>query len=189
MTLGAAKVTRDVEITPGETSAIEIIAGVGKVKAKVTFSPGGPLVKDCYTEIFTGPEPVDNESPITSSYDSEPVFDLPAGIFHVKVKAGGATRSFPLAVKPGDKLQVAFSLDAGLAAFEAPGADGVIVSEAEPDIYGELKELTRIYTLPGQYVLPTGRYKGVAYKGDTKVEAEFEVKPGQRTLTKLALPN
>mgnify|MGYP006902194593 CR=1 FL=1 len=32
-------------------------------------------------------------------------------------------------------------------------------------------------------------YKGVAYKGDVKVEAEFEVKPGQRTVTKLALPN
>ena len=189
MTLGAAKVTRDLEVTPGETTAIEIVAGVGKLKGKITFSPGGPVVKDTYTEIYSGAEPVDNESPIASSYESEPVFDVPAGTYRVNIRAGGAKRSFPLVVKPGDKLEAAWALDAGLAAFDAPGAEGVIITGTEADIYGEVQEITRLYTLPGQYVLPTGHYKATAYRGDIKVEAEFDVKPGQRTQTKLALPN
>ena len=188
MTLGAAKISRDVQITPGETTAVEIIAGVGKLKGKVTFSPGGPIVKDCRIEIYTGAEPAENESPLATTYESEPSIDLPAGVYRVDVTAGGAKRTFPLVIKPGDRVQAAFPMDAGLGAFDAPGAEGVIITSSEADIYGELKEITRLYTLPAQYVLPTGHYKAVAYKGDTKVEAAFDIKPGQRTQTSLQLP-
>ncbi len=79
-------------------------------------------------------------------------------------------------------------LDAGLAAFEAPGAESVTILKEGTDIYGDAKDdIATLYNVPMQYVLPVGTYKAVAVKGDHKVEASFDVKPGQRTMTRLVL--
>lgn len=188
MTLGAAKLNREVDIAPGETTAVEIIAGVGKFKGRILFDQGGQMVRDPYIQVFNGSEPVEGETNVAYAYKGDPEFDLPAGPYHAVVEVGGVKRTFPFEIRPGESLELGLPLEAGLAAFEAPGAEAVIVTGTDADIYGDPKEYTRIYNLPGNYVLPAGRYKAVAYKGELKVEAEFEIRPGQRTMTRLTLP-
>ncbi|MDQ0473130.1 vWA domain-containing protein [Labrys wisconsinensis] len=189
LTLGAAKLTRDVEIAPGDTTAVEIVAGVGRLKGRVTFSPGGPAVKDPHVEILPGAQPVEDEKSVADAYAGEPQFDLPAGSYRARVSVDGVNRSFPFEIRPGDSLDLVLPIDAGVAAFEAPGADSVKILASGEDIYGDQSnDLTTLYTLPGSYVLPVGRYKAVAVKGDAKVEAEFEVTAGKRTVTTLQVP-
>jgi Ca-activated chloride channel homolog len=188
LTLGAAKLKRDVDIVPGETTAVEIIAGVGRLQGNITFSPGGPPVRSPFTEIFAGAEPVENETSLAFSYEAAPKLDLPAGPYRARVKVDGVDRSFPFEVRIGERAEVAMPLDAGLAAFEAPGAESVTILSEGTDIYGDAKDdIATLYNVPMQYVLPIGTYKAVAKKGDRKVEASFEVKPGQRTMTRMVL--
>lgn len=186
--LGTSVQTRDAEVAPAETVPVEIIAGVGKLKGKVVFAPGGPAVKDPHVEILAGAQPVDGESFLTDAYDGEPAFDLAAGIYRVHVHVDGVDRTFPLEIKAGETVTASFPLDAGLVALDAPGADSVRISSPEADIYGEAKEITRIYTLPANYVLPAGKYKISAWKGDASVVMDVDIKAGQRNEVKLAVP-
>ncbi|QEN87407.1 VWA domain-containing protein [Labrys sp. KNU-23] len=186
--LGTSIQSRDVEIAPAETVPVEIIAGVGKLKGKVAFVSGGPLAKDPHVEILAGAAPVDGESFLIDAYDGEPVFDLAAGTYRVHVHIDGVDRIFPLEIKAGETVTASFPLDAGLAALDAPGADSVRITSPEVDIYGEAKEITRIYTLPANYVLPAGKYKISAWKGDVSLVQDVEIKAGIRNEVKLALP-
>lgn len=188
LTLGTSVQTRDVEITPGETTPVEIIAGVGKMKGKVTFSPGGPLVKGPYVEILAGDKPVDGEKSLTYAYEGEPVFDIAAGTYRVHITVDGVDRTFPLEVKAGETSTPSFSLDAGLGVFDAPGADSISISGADVDIYGEAKEITRLYSLPANFILPAGKYKVSASKGDANVSRDIEIKAGARNEVKLSMP-
>lgn len=187
--IGTSIVSRDVEVTPGETTPVEIVAGVGRMKGRVTFSPGGPLVKDPYVEILAGAEPTEGEKALADSYDGEPVFDIAEGTYRVHVRVDGVERTFPLSIKAGETVTPAFPLDAGLAVLSSPGAESVSVNEAEADIYGEPKEITRLYTLPGTYVLPAGKYSATARKGEASVTQAFEVKAGVRNEVTLPLPH
>ncbi|WP_448954534.1 vWA domain-containing protein [Labrys neptuniae] len=186
--IGTSVVSRDVEITPGETTPVEIIAGVGKMKGKVTFTPGGSLVRGPHVEILAGAEPVDGETSIADSYDGEPVFDIAEGTYRVHVHVDGVDRTFPLTIKAGETVTPSFPLDAGLVVFSSPGADSVGVNEGEKDIYGDAKEMTRLYTLPDNYILPAGKFSATAWKGEASATQNFEVKAGVRNEVNLPLP-
>ncbi|MBP0580202.1 VWA domain-containing protein [Labrys sp. LIt4] len=186
--LGTSIQSRDVEVAPAETVPVEIIAGVGKLKAKVVFVSGGSLVKDPHVEILAGATAVDGESFLADAYDGEPVFDIAAGTYRVHVHIDGVDRVFPLEIKAGETVTASFPLDAGLAALDAPGADSVRITSPETDIYGEAKEITRLYTLPAHYVLPAGKYKISAWKGDVSIVQDVEIRAGIRNEVKLALP-
>ncbi|MFC2251469.1 VWA domain-containing protein [Labrys portucalensis] len=186
--LGTSIQSRDVEVAPAETVPVEVIAGVGKLKGKIVFVSGGPVAKDPHVEILAGATPVDGESFLADAYDGEPVFDIAAGTYRVHVQIDGVDRVFPLEIKAGETVKASFPLDAGLAALDAPGADSVRITSPETDIYGEAKEITRLYTLPANYVLPAGKYKISAWKGDVSVVQDVDIKAGIRNELKLALP-
>jgi Ca-activated chloride channel family protein len=188
MTLGAAKLARDVEVAAGDTTAIEIVAGVGRMQGSIVFAKGGPALRDPFIEIFAGAEPVENETSITNAYDSAPKFDLAAGVYRAHVKSDAVDRTFKFEIKAGQRLDIEFPLDAGIAAFDAPGVDTIEIKGAGRDIYGERTNVTTLYEPFGNFALPAGKYVVVAIKGDARKEAEFEIAAGQRTVTKITLP-
>ena len=188
MTLGAAKFSRDVEVVAGDTTAVEIVAGVGRLQGSIVFSKGGPGLRDPFIEIFTGAEPVENENSIANSYGNAPKFDLASGVYRARIKADAVDRIFPFEIKAGQRLDMEFALDAGLGAFEAPGATALEVKGLGKDIYGDRTDITTLYPPFALFALPVGKYVAIAFKGDMKQEAEFEITAGQRTLTKIVLP-
>ncbi len=188
MSLGAAKQTREVEITAGDTATVDIVAGVGRLQGSVVFAKGGPAVRDPFVEVFAGAEAVENESSVANTYDNKPKFDLASGAYRLRIKTDAVDRTFPLEIKAGDRLEMELALDAGIAFFEAPGAEAIEIKGSGKDIYAERRDIATLYPAFPNYALPTGTYVVVAIKGDQKKEAEFEIKPGQRTVTKVTLP-
>jgi len=188
MTLGAAKLARDVEVAAGDTTAIEIVAGVGRMQGSIVFAKGGPALRDPFIEIFAGAEPAENESSVANAYGSAPKFDLAAGVYRAHITSDAIDRTFKFEIKAGQRLDIEFALDAGIAAFEAPGVDTIEIKGAGRDIYGERTNVTTLYEPFKNFELPAGKYVVVAIKGDARKEAEFEIAAGQRTVTKITLP-
>ena len=188
MTLGAAKISRAVEVVAGDTTAVEIVAGVGRLQGSIVFSKGGPALRDPFIEIFAGAQPVEGENSIAYSYGNTPKFDLPSGAYRARIKADAIDRTVPFEIKAGERLDMEFALDAGLAAFEAPGATALEIKGLGKDIYGDRTDITTLYPPFAMFALPVGKYVAVAFKGDTKQESEFEITAGQRTLTRIVLP-
>lgn len=188
MTLGGAKVERDVEVVAGDTTAVEIVAGVGRIQGSIVFAKGGPALRDPFIEIFAGAEPVENETSVTNAYGGAPKFDLAAGAYRARITSDAIDRTFKFAIKAGQRLDIEFALDAGIAAFEAPGVDTIEIKGAGRDIYGERTNVTTLYEPFKNFELPAGKYVVVAIKDDARKEAEFEIVAGQRTVTKITLP-
>ena len=188
MTLGGAKVERDVEVVAGDTTAVEIVAGVGRMQGSIVFAKGGPALRDPFIEIFAGAEPVENETSVTNAYGSAPKFDLAAGAYRARITSDAIDRTFKFEIKAGQRLDIEFALDAGIAAFEAPGVDTIEIKGAGRDIYGERPNVTTLYEPFKNFELPAGKYVVVAIKGDARKEAEVEIAAGQRTVTKITLP-
>lgn len=188
MTLGAAKVARDIEVVAGDTTAVEIVAGVGRLQGSIVFAKGGPALRDPFIEIFAGAEPVENEASVTNAYDAKPKFDLSAGAYRAHIKSDGVDRTFPFEIKAGQRLDIEFPLDAGIAAFEAPGIDTIEIKGQDKDIYGERQAITTLYAPFGNFALPVGKYVVVALKDGARKEAEFEIRAGQRTVAKVDAP-
>lgn len=188
MTLGGAKVERDVEVVAGDTTVVEIVAGVGRMQGSIVFAKGGPALRDPFIEIFAGAEPVENETSVTNAYGSAPKFDLAAGAYRARITSDAIDRTFKFEIKAGQRLDIEFALDAGIAAFEAPGVDTIEIKGAGRDIYGERTNVTTLYEPFKNFELPAGKYVVVAIKGDARKEAEFEIAAGQRTVTKITLP-
>ena len=188
VTIGAAKVTREVEVVAGDTTVVEIVAGVGRLQGSIVFSKGGPALRDPFIEIFAGAEPVENEASVTNAYGSAPKFDLAAGVYRARIKSDAIDRTFPLEIKAGQRLDMEFALDGGIAAFESPGATALEVKGLGKDIYGERTDIATLYPPFPNFALPVGKYVAVAVKGDAKQEAEFEVTAGQRTVTRITVP-
>lgn len=188
MTLGGAKVERDVEVVAGDTTAVEIVAGVGRMQGSVVFAKGGPALRDPFIEIFAGAEPIENESSVANTYGSAPKFDLAAGAYRARITSDAIDRTFKFEIKAGQRLDIEFALDAGIAAFEAPGVDTIEIKGVGRDIYGERTNVTTLYEPFKNFELPAGKYVVVAIKGDARKEAEFEIAAGQRTVTKITLP-
>ncbi|WP_020695077.1 vWA domain-containing protein [Reyranella massiliensis] len=188
MTLGGAKVEREVEVIAGDTTAVEIVAGVGRMQGSIVFAKGGPALRDPFIEIFAGAEPVENETSVTNAYGSAPKFDLAAGAYRARITSDAIDRTFKFEIKAGQRLDIEFALDAGIAAFEAPGVDTIEIKGAGRDIYGERTNVTTLYEPFKNFELPAGKYVVVAIKGDARKEAEFEIVAGQRTVTRMTLP-
>ena len=188
LALGAARLSRDVEVVAGDTTAVEIVAGVGRLQGSIVFAKGGPAVRDPFIEILAGADPVENESSVANTYGAEPKFDLVAGVYRARITSDAVNRTFSFEIKAGQRLDREFPLDAGIAAFEAPGATALEIKGLGKDIYGERTDIATIYPPFANFALPAGKYVAVVFKDDIKKEAEFAIEAGQRTVTRLSFP-
>ncbi|MBX9947067.1 MAG: VWA domain-containing protein [Reyranella sp.] len=182
LSLGAARVSREVEVAAGDTTAVSLVAGVGRLQAAVVLAPGVAVAGEPFVEIFAGTEPVAGEPSVANTYGNAPAFDLAGGAYRAHVQFGGVTRTFPVEIVAGRTLAAEFALDAGLAAFDAPGAEAIVVRAA-----GQA-DVATLYPPFAAYPLAAGRYVAVAEKSGAKKETTFDVVAGRSSVVRVAVP-
>jgi len=93
----------------------------------------------------------------------------------------------PFSVTVGQMTDVNVTLNAGVLAVDAPGADGFKIFEAKKNIQGERKQVTYAYGEKMQTTLAAGDYVLVTNFTTDKADKEtpFTVKAGERSELKV----
>ncbi len=184
--LGAGEFSETMQLQPGQVVDKDLIVGVGKAEANAFYSDGGEKVEsgDLSWNVFKAAKKLDgSREQVTYGFGPASKFDLPAGDYVMSVDMQAVTAEQPFSVAVGQMTDVKVSLDAGVVAIEAPGAEAFDVFEAKKNIQGERKKVTYGYGDKFQTTLAAGDYvvvtKFTADKADT--ETPFAVRAGERT--------
>lgn len=182
LSLGAARVSREVEVAAGDTTAVSLVAGVGRLQSTILLAPGVPATGEPFIEIFAGAEPTAGEPSVANTYGTAPSFDLAGGAYRARVQFGSVVRTFPFEIAVGRTSAAEFTLDAGFVTFEAPGAETIVVLTAER------ADVATLYPPFASHPLAAGHYVAVAEKGGVKKEAAFDVTAGRSSIVRVAVP-
>lgn len=105
---------------------------------------------------------------------------------NLRVQTDAVDRTFVVGVEAGKTADKEFSLEAGIASFEAPeGWTTIDIQGTEKGIYGDRKDITSITPPVPAFALPAGKYVAVAEKDGDKKELEFEITAGKRTVVRI----
>jgi Ca-activated chloride channel homolog len=189
--LGAAEVSETLPLTAGQIVDKDIIVGVGKAVANAFYTQGGERVDsgDLSWKVFKAAKKLDGtREQVTYAYGPDSKFDLPPGDYMMGLEMQAATAEQPFSIKVGELTDVTVTLNAGVVAIDAPGADGFKIFEAKKNLQGERKQVTYAFGEKMQTTLVAGDYVVVTeFKTDKAAsETPFTVKAGERT--ELAIP-
>lgn len=184
--LGAGEVDETFQLAAGQIVDKDIIVGVGKVKANAFYTAGGERVDsgDLSWKVFKGAKKLDGtRDQVSYAFGADSKFDLPAGDYVMAVDMQAASAEQPFSVKVGEAGDVNVTLNAGVLAVDAPGADGFKIYEAKKNIQGERKQVTYAFGEKMQTTLAAGDYVLVTNFTSDKADSEtpFTVKAGERT--------
>lgn len=184
--LGAGEVDETFQLAAGQIVDKDIIVGVGKVKANAFYTAGGERVDsgDLSWKVFKGAKKLDGtRDQVSYAFGADSKFDLPAGDYVMAVDMQAASAEQPFSVKVGEAGDVNVTLNAGVLAVDAPGADGFKIYEAKKNIQGERKQVTYAFGEKMQTTLAAGDYVLVTNFTTDKADSEtpFTVKAGERT--------
>lgn len=184
--LGAGQVSETFNLAAGQTIEKDIIVGVGKAQANAFYTAGGDKVDsgDLSWKIFKAAKKLDGmRDQITYGYGPGAKFDLPAGDYAVVVDMQAVTVEQPVTIVVGEFKEVNVTLNAGVVAIQAPGADGFKIFETKKNIQGERKQVTYGYGEAFQTTIAAGDYVVVTNFKGGKADSEtpFTVKAGERT--------
>ena len=135
-------------------------------------------------KIFKAAKKIDgSREDVTYGYGPDVKADLPAGDYVAELTLDAAVAETPFTVKVGEQVEANVTLNAGVVAIAAPGADGFKIYEARKDIQGERKQVTYAWGEQMQSTIVAGDYVVVtAFKTDKpEKETPFSVKAGERT--------
>jgi Ca-activated chloride channel family protein len=188
--LGAAEVAETMQLAAGQVVDKDIIVGVGKAQANAFYTQGGEKVDsgDLSWKVFKGTKKLDGtRDQVTYAYGPDSKFDLPPGDYVMAVDMQAASAEQPFSVKVGEMSDVNVTLNAGVLAVEAPGADGFKVFEAKKNLQGERKQVTYAYGETMQTTLASGDYVLVTDFTTDKADSEtpFTIKAGERSEVKV----
>jgi Ca-activated chloride channel family protein len=188
--LGAAEVAETMQLAAGQVVVKDIIVGVGKAQANAFYTQGGEKVDsgDLSWKVFKGTKKLDGtRDQVTYAYGPDSKFDLPPGDYVMAVDMQAASAEQPFSVKVGEMSDVNVTLNAGVLAVEAPGADGFKVFEAKKNLQGERKQVTYAYGETMQTTLAAGDYVLVTDFTTDKADSEtpFTIKAGERSEVKV----
>lgn len=184
--LGPASVSETIAVAAGQTIEKEIIVGVGKAQVNAFYTQGGEKVDsgDLSWRIFKAAKKLDGtREQVTYAYGPNQQIDLPAGDYVVTVDMQAAVAEQPFAIAVGEFKDLSVTLNAGVVAIDAPGADGFRVFETKKNIQGERKQVTYGYGEKWQTTIGAGDYVLVTKFTTDKADSEtpFTVKAGERT--------
>ena len=191
--IGNATASHEFEVkSESENKLHLVIFNAGKLALKATWTDGGQVSnKGMRWDIYAPQANAAGKRPhINGNYNSQPLFTLPQGEYFVVAKRGNAVVSGTVAVKAGERTQKTFVLNAGLAVFEALFSEGGKpitkgmrwdVYGLENDLSGRRKRLNGNYNAAPTFVLPAGKFRVVAKRGNAVLARDIEVKPGKRT--------
>ncbi|MGE0212149.1 MAG: VWA domain-containing protein [Parvibaculaceae bacterium] len=189
MTVGEASVEASLEVVAGQILEQALIAGSGVLTAIALFAEGGPEFKrDAVFEVQKGGSSIDGtRESVTTKYDAQSRFDLPAGDYVVVFTSGLAKAEQQVHVEPGKETVARIIANAGFLAVNAQGAEVIEVYDGELDLTGERTLLTTKYEPTFNAAAKAGSYhvKAKLSNGETIGEATVTVEPGQRAEVKL----
>ncbi|MBN9245746.1 MAG: VWA domain-containing protein [Mesorhizobium sp.] len=184
--LGAGEASETLQLAAGQVVDKDIVVGVGKVTANASYTAGGEKVDsgDLSWKVFKAAKKIDGtRDQVSYGFGADSKFDLPAGDYIMAVDMQAVSAEQPFGVKVGEMSDVNVTLNAGVLAVDAPGADGFKVFEAKKNIQGERKQVTYAFGEKMQTTLAAGDYVLVTdFTTDKPAnEMPFTVKAGERT--------
>jgi Ca-activated chloride channel family protein len=184
--LGAGETSETLQVAAGQTIDKDFIVGVGKAQADAFYTEGGEKVEsgDLSWRIFKAAKKLDgSREQVTYGYGPASKFDLPAGDYVAAVDMQAATAEQPFSIAVGEFKNISVTLNAGVLAIDAPGADGYHIYEAKKDLQGERKQVTYGYGEKFQTTMVAGDYVVVTDFKSDKADSEtlFTIKAGERT--------
>ncbi|BAV50599.1 von Willebrand factor type A [Mesorhizobium loti] len=187
--LGAGEASETMQLAAGQVVDKDIIVGVGKAKANAFYTQGGEKAEtDVGWKVYKAAKKLDgSRDQVTYAYGPDSQFDLPPGDYVMGVDVQAVSTEQPFSVTVGQMTDVNVTLNAGVLAVDAPGADGFKIFEAKKNIQGERKQVTYAYGEKMQTTLAAGDYVLVTNFTTDKADKEtpFTVKAGERSELKV----
>ncbi|TPI63690.1 VWA domain-containing protein [Mesorhizobium sp. B3-1-7] len=184
VTIGSGTITETIQLAAGQTIEKDIIVGVGKAKANAFYTQGGEKAgADVSWKVYKAAKKLDGtRDQVTYAYGPDSQFDLPPGDYVMGVDVQAVSTEQPFSVTVGQMTDVNVTLNAGVVAVDAPGADGFKIFEAKKNIQGERKQATYAYGEKMQTTLAAGDYVLVTNFTTDKADKEtpFTIKAGER---------
>ncbi|TPI27571.1 VWA domain-containing protein [Mesorhizobium sp. B3-1-6] len=184
VTIGSGTITETIQLAAGQTIEKDMIVGVGKAKANAFYTQGGEKAgADVSWKVYKAAKKLDGtRDQVTYAYGPDSQFDLPPGDYVMGVDVQAVSTEQPFSVTVGQMTDVNVTLNAGVVAVEAPGADGFKIFEAKKNIQGERKQATYAYGEKMQTTLAAGDYVLVTNFTTDKADKEtpFTIKAGER---------
>lgn len=184
--IGKGSVSETVKLAAGETVEKDIIVGIGHVAVNAYYTEGGEKADNpgIGFEVVSAKKSLDGtRESVAHEYGPDSQFQLPAGDYVVVATLGFAKAEQPFTVKVGEAQNVDVTLNAGVLAVSAPGAESIEILEARKNIEGNRKSIGHSYDEDYQTVIPAGDYVVVTRRSDsdTPSETKVTVKAGERT--------
>ncbi len=170
----------------------QVANGPQGLKLAASLAEGGELLdSNLFFWVYEAKKNIEgNREQISSSSDDEPLFELPAGRYYVRVRHGDAYADTELEVAPDTLTRHVINLNAGylrLAAMATEGADLLDnnlfywVYEAKKDIEGNRKQITSSGDAEPLFRVSAGQYFVRVRHGDAYASAEVEITAGELT--------
>ena len=184
--LGSAEIVETMQLAAGQIVDKDIVVGVGKARADAFYTQGGEKVgsSDLSWKVYKAAKKIDGtREQVSYGFGPGSLFDLPPGDYVMGVEMQAAKAEQPFNITVGQMSEVAVTLNAGVVAIEAPGADGFRIYEAKKNLAGERNQAAYGFGETFQTTLAAGDYVVVTnYKIDkADSETAFTVKAGERT--------
>ena len=181
--MGSASVTETLTLEPGALLERDLVIGSGLAVVEGFYVPGMKMDSTQHAvEILFAKKALDgSQEKITTGYGPDQQFQLAPGEYVARVTQDAASAEVPFSVKVGERVDVAVTLNAGVLAVSAPGADTIEVFEAKADINGHREKLSYGYDAALNVTLPAGDVLLVVTRGEVKTEATATIKPGERS--------
>ncbi|MBZ9992647.1 vWA domain-containing protein [Mesorhizobium sp. BH1-1-4] len=187
--LGAGEASETMQLVAGQIVDKDIIVGVGKAKANAFYAQGGEKAEtDVSWKVYKAAKKLDgSRDQVTYAYGADSQFDLPPGDYVMGVDVQAVSTEQPFSVTVGQMTDVNVTLNAGVLAVDAPGAEGFKIYEAKKNIQGERKQVTYGYGDKMQTTLAAGDYVLVTNFTTDKADKEtpFTIKAGERNELKV----
>ncbi|MBZ9739226.1 MULTISPECIES: vWA domain-containing protein [unclassified Mesorhizobium] len=187
--VGAGEASETMQLVAGQIVDKDIIVGVGKAKANAFYAQGGEKAEtDVSWKVYKAAKKLDgSRDQVTYAYGADSQFDLPPGDYVMGVDVQAVSTEQPFSVTVGQMTDVNVTLNAGVLAVDAPGAEGFKIFEAKKNIQGERKQVTYGYGDKMKTTLAAGDYVLVTNFTTDKADKEtpFTVKAGERNELKV----
>lgn len=193
-TSGLSSATRDVDIAPAEIENVTLDLKAGQLHLGAIPSAGATLLSELtYVLSVDDPAAQGGRREILRTTASEPVIELPAGTYYVRVRSGLYEKHDQIAVGAGQIVRREIVLDAARLRVSA-SLSVEDEDDAFPIVYRVFaeghngREVATSWDRTPSFTLPPGRYRILAQIGVGNVEAakEVELAPGADVAIELA---
>ncbi len=182
-TMGSASVTETLTLAPGEQLERDLVIGSGLAVVDGFYVPGMKMETTQHAvEILLAKKALDgSQEKVTTNYGPGQQFQLAPGDYVARVTLDAAVAETPFTVKVGERSDVAVTLNAGVLAVTAAGAETIEVFAGKADINGERQKLSYGYDPALNTTLPAGEVLIVVKRGEAMTETPAIIKAGERT--------